>query len=645
MPPQQKVDQNKKAVNFESIDRRQPLKQPTSPSPMFPEIPNYHALAVLLLTVVALYLFRREDIRLESSCLVVLILVAVGFEIFPYLQPDGTQLESVDFFYGFGHEALVAVCALMIAGRGLVRTGALEPVGRLLGRLWKTSPQLSMLVTLLVAAVLSAFVNNTPIVVLLIPILISVSMRNNQSPSGMLMPMGFATLIGGMATTVGTSTNLLVVAVAAEQGMRRMGVFDFVVPATVAGVVAIIYLWLVAPRFLPARGSILESAAPRLFTAHLTLEEKGFAVGKTLAELIEHTNGNLKAERIQRMGSHSDIRIMPMPDVVLQVGDRIRVSDTAENLKDYETSLGAKLFVGKQQIDADHPLTADDQQMAEVVIVPGSPLAGSTLKNVRFIDHYQLVAIALHREGKEIDLYRKLGSVSLHVGDILLVQGSREKIAEMKKKGDLLVLDATMDLPHSSKAPVALAIMAIVIGLAVFGLLPIAISALVGVMALLMTRCLDWSDAGRALSTQVILIVVASLALGEALLKTGGADYLAQLFLFFTKGMPAPIIISALMLLLAILTNIVSNNAAAVIGTPIAISVASQLGMPAEPFVIAVLFGANFSYATPMAYKTNLLIMNAGGYLFADFLRIGIPLALLMWLTLSLFIPYYYDIW
>jgi len=611
---------------------------------MFPEIPNYHALAVLLLTVIALYLFRREDIRLESSCLAVLIVIAIGFEIFPFHQPGGERVEAVQFFYGFGHEALIAVSALMIAGQGLVRTGALEPVGRLLGRLWKVSPQLSLLATLIVAAILSAFMNNTPIVVLLLPILISVSVRNKTSASGMLMPMGFATLVGGMSTTVGTSTNLLVVAVAAEQGLRHLGMFDFAVPAIVAGVVAIIYLWLVAPRMLPARDTILESAAPRLFTAHLTLDEKGFAVGKTLADIIEHTNGSLKAERIQRSGSQSDIRIMPMPDVVLKAGDRIRISDTAENLKDYENALGAQLFVGAQQVDEEHPLTAEDQQLVEVVVVPGSPLAGSTLKHLRFIDQYKMVAVALHRGGKHIDLYNKLGNVVLQVGDILLVQGSRNQIGRMKKRGNLLILDATTDLPHTNKAPVALGIMALIVGLAAVGILPIAISALVGVLLLLVTRCLDWTDTGRALSTQVILIVVASLALGEALMKTGGADYLAQLFLFLTQGLPAPVILSALMLLLAILTNIVSNNAAAVIGTPIAISVASQLGLPAEPFVVAVLFGANLSYATPMAYKTNLLVMNAGGYHFADFMRIGIPLALVMWLTLSLFIPFYYDI-
>lgn len=611
---------------------------------MFPEIPNYHAFAMLLLTVVALYLFRREDIKLESSCLAVLILIIIGFEIFPYSQPNGTHIDAVHFFYGFGHEALVAVCALMIAGHGLVRTGALEPVGRLLGRLWKISPQFSLLATLIVSAFLSAFVNNTPIVVLMLPILISVSVRNNTPSSGMLMPMGFATLVGGMSTTLGTSTNLLVVAVAAEQGMRPMGIFDFAVPALVAGVVAILYLWLIAPKMLPPRNYNLETGTLRLFTATLTLNEDGFAVGKSLADVIGHTNGTLKAERIQRTGTQSDIRIMPMPDVILKEGDRIRVSDTAENLKDFEKALGAKLFVNKQLIDDEHPLTAEDQLLVEVVVVPGSVLAGSTLKSVKFIDQYKMVAVALHREGKEIDLYKKLGNVTLQVGDILLVQGPRTQIAKMKKKGDLLILDATTDLPHTDKAPIALGIMGLVVGLAAFGILPISISALVGVMFLLITRCINWSDAGRSLSTQVILIVVASLALGEGLMKTGGADYLAQVFIYLTKGMPGPVILSALMLLLAILTNIVSNNAAAVIGTPIAISVAAQLGLPAEPFVVAVLFGANMSYATPMAYKTNLLVMNAGGYQFSDFMRIGIPLALAMWVTLSLFIPYYYDI-
>ena len=208
----------------------------------------------------------------------------------------------------------------------------------------------------------------------------------------------------------------------------------------------------------------------------------------------------------------------------------------------------------------------------------------------------------------------------------------------------MLVLDATADLPSTRRAPLALAIMAGVVLSAAFGLLPIAISALAGVLLMLLTSCLAWRDAARALSTQVILIVVASLALGSALLKTGAADYLAQLFVLATEGASAAWLLSGLMLLMAVMTNIVSNNAAALIGTPIAIGIARQLGLPEEPFVLAVLFGANMSYATPIAFKTNLLVMSAGGYRFSDFLRVGVPLTLIMWAAFSWLLPRLYGL-
>jgi di/tricarboxylate transporter len=241
-------------------------------------------------------------------------------------------------------------------------------------------------------------------------------------------------------------------------------------------------------------------------------------------------------------------------------------------------------------------------------------------------------------------LREEVGDVRLNVGDVLLVQGNREQIAELKRSGELLVLDSTSDLPTTSRAPLALLIMAAIVVVAAVGLLPIAISAVCGVLLMLVTRCLSWRDAAQALSTPVIMIVVASLALGTALLKTGGADYLAQLYVSMSAGSSPALLLSGLMLLMSILTNIVSNNAAAVIGTPIAIGIAQQLGLPAEPFVLAVLFGANMSYATPMAYKTNLLVMSAGGYQFNDFLRVGIPLTLIVWLTLSWLLPAIYGL-
>lgn len=607
----------------------------------FPALPDTHALSVLVLIVIALFLFTRERISLETSSLAVLVILVVGFELFPY-GANGVPLHAIDFFRGFGHEALIAVCALMIAGQGLIRTGALEPVGRSLASLWSVSPALSLLLTLVVGGGLSAFVNNVPIVVLLLPILISISLRTNKPASSILMPMGFATLVGGMTTTIGTSTNLLVISIAADLGQPRLSMFDFFVPAVIAGGIAIAYLWLVAPRILPNRTTPLGDMSPRVFSGRLHVEEDGFANGKMLSEVIEKAGGNLKIFEVYR---GPNMIMTPLPDATLQAGDYISVRDTPQRLKELEDTLGVRLYTGDTLVDDDHPLNAEDQQIAEIIVTQGSPLDGTTLSRARFADHYQLITLAVHRAGAAITKLREdIGDMRLRIGDVLLVQGSRDQIGAMKQGGEFLVLDATVELPHTKRAPIALAIMVGIIATAAFGILPIAISALCGVFLLLVTQCISWRDAAQALSAQVIMIVVASLALGTALLKTGGADYLAQVFLSVSGGASAPMVLSGLMLVMAILTNIVSNNAAAVIGTPIAIGISQQLSLPAEPFVLAVLFGANMSFATPMAYKTNLLVMNAGGYRFSDFMRVGIPLTLIVWLSLSWLLPTLYGL-
>jgi di/tricarboxylate transporter len=609
-----------------------------------PPPPNVHAVAVLFLTVFALILFTREKIPLESSSFLVLIALAVGFELFPF-QEDGRVLHAVDFFHGFGHEALVAVCALMIAGQGIVRTGALEPVGRALARLWKISPNVSLLLTLLVGAFISAFINNVPVVVLFLPILISVSLRTGMKASSVLMPMGFATLLGGTCTTIGTSTNLLVVSVAAEMGLRRLEMFDFLVPAVIAGSIGIAYLWLVVPRIMPYRELTLADTSPRVFSAHLAILEGSPIEGKTLAETLKKVDGAMKVMNVKR---GADNFIIPLPSVVLRAGDHLLIRDTPERLKEFEKVLEGTLYQDDsmtEPVDDEHPIKAEDQQIAEIVVIEGSRFQGRTLSAMRFGDRYGMIILAIHRAGKHLEtVYDEIGDIRLRAGDILLVQGPREQIASLKKEKDFLVLDATTDLPFARKAPLALLCMAGIVVTAALGILPIAISAPTGAVLMILTGCLGWRDATSALSAQVILIVAASLALGVALLKTGAAEYLAQLFVALTGGTRPTFVISGLMLLIGILTNIVSNNAAAVIGTPIAVSIAAQMGQPAEPFVLAVLFGANLSYATPMAYKTNLLVMNAGKYTFNDFLRIGVPLLLIMWVTLSWLLPKIYGI-
>ena len=605
--------------------------------------PGPHTIAVLMLTLVALVLFTIEKIPLQTSSLFVLCALIFGFEVFPYQLPDGNYFSTGIFFAGFGNQALIAVSALMVAGQALVRTGAMEPIGRLLAKLWRTNPKLSLLLTLIAGAVLSAFVNNTPIVVLLLPILVSVSLRTGQSPSGTLLPMGMATLLGGMATTIGTSTNLLVVKVAEDLGVPKFGMFDFVLPVALTSIVAILYLWLIAPMILPERSPPLQDISPREFTAEIEIEEGGFADGATLAEIRDKAGNDINIERIIRSGKLS---MATLPDVKVIAGDRLVIKDTSDNLRDYQLELGGQLFSGNTEVNEEYPLKDGDQRIAELVVIAGSTLDRVRIADARLNSKYGLTLLAVHSHGKETHARSKgIKEVLLRAGDVLLVQGTHEAIREVKASGSLLVLDGGEELPHTKKAPLALAVMGLIVGMAAFGILPIVVSSVIGCLILIVTGCLRWKDATNALSAQVIFIIVASLALGVALIQTGGADYLASLFVASTAGLSPGVVLAILIFSMAVMTNIVSNNAAAVIGTPIAVSIAQTLGMPVEPFVLGVLFGANMSYATPMAYQTNLLVMNAGGYKFSDFVKVGVPLVIINWIMLSVILTWVYKLY
>jgi di/tricarboxylate transporter len=352
-----------------------------------------------------------------------------------------------------------------------------------------------------------------------------------------------------------------------------------------------------------------------------------------LAEAIARAGENIKVESIQR---GKGVFINPLPDVKLRAGDRLTTSDTQQNLREYARILGGTLYTTEHAVDASHPLSAEGQQIAEVAITPASRLNGVRIGNAGLLSRFSLRLLAFNRfEGMEERESPGLDETRLRSGDVLLVQSTLENLAELKQSSDFLILDGSINLPRARKAPIALAVIIGVVALAAMRVMPIEISALLGCLVLILTGCLNWKDAMNALSTQVILIIVSSLAMGMALLKTGGADYLANLFVYITFGAPPSIVLMGLMMMMGVLTNVVSNNAAAVIGTPIAIGIAQRLGLPLEPFVLAVMFGANLSFATPMAYQTNILIMNAGGYKFGDFVRVGVPLTLITWLILS----------
>lgn len=605
---------------------------------MMPDLPSIHALAVMGLTAVGLYMFSRDWIPIETTGLVILATIVSLFFIFPY-NFNGNPINPITFFIGsFGNEALITICLLLAVGKAIEINHSLQPLVGFLSTSWLTYPKLSLLAVLLFGAFFSAFINNTPIVVMLIPALIAVSKKAEISSSKILMPMGMATLIGGMSTTIGTSTNLLVVGIANDMGLETIQLFDFVLPAVIAGSIGMMFLWLVAPRLLPNDPPRSTKESTRIFEAALYVDADGFTDGKTLVEIQEKAGNDFIIEKIKRSDS---LFVAKIPSIMFEAGDRIYVNDTLENLQEYQQLLGLSLFEEEVAEEAETEI-GSEVQLAEVVITSGSFLDHTSLNAQHFSSRFNLLPIAVHSGSTGIELKGEIAAKTLTPGDVILVQGSLEAIENLKTNSNMLVIE-NEDLDLGTKRSfIPLYIMVGVAGLAASNLLPISIAAMLGLIGMLVFRLMKWSDVGNAMNIPIIMLIVASLSLGNALVITGGSDYLAELFVYATSSMSVALILSTLMLLMAVLTNIVSNNAAAVIGTPIAINIAQQLGASPEPFVLAVLFGANMSFVTPIGYKTNLLIMGAGGYKFNDFVKVGLPLAFIMWVAFSIILPALY---
>jgi di/tricarboxylate transporter len=589
----------------------------------FIELIDWHAGAVLAITLVTFYLFAKEQLPVQSTALLALLALMLLFGVFPYRNGD-LPLGPEQFLAGFGNPALVTICFLMLLGHGIVRTGALEPIVRRLRRLWSFAPPLAFLLILVFCIGVSGFVNDTPVVVLMMPVLVAIATRTGTSPSRTLLPMNYAVLIGGMATTIGTSTNLLVVGIAADLGLPAFGLFDFYHIVAIAAAIALPYLWLVVPRLLPKDTGGRPRGEPLLFDATLELHERSFAAGRQLHQLAKHTRG-MKVLRVVRGG----VEMPPLPDLALRAGDRLLVREAPEDLRQYAAALGTWL----NPRERDEIPGLPDQTVAQALITSDADIAGTEPSARRFADQHRLAVIGIHsaRSERMIDP----GETLMHPGDVVLLRGHTDEVDALHSAPGVLMLDSKIELPHTRRAPLALAIMAGVIFMAATGLLPMVLASAVGVAAMMLTGCLGWREATEALSSKVIMIVVASLALGEALTATGtiasAGTGLAALHQYF----PATVMIAAMMLTMTVITNFVSNNAAAIIGTPIAIAMAATMGVDPRPFVLAVLFGCNLCYATPMAYQTNLLVMTAAGYRFNDFVRAGLPLTILMWVVLT----------
>lgn len=565
------------------------------------------------------YGFASGRARVEIISLITIGMIALGLFFFPIpgmAASDGLALA----FGGFGHHALITICALMILGRGLVVTGALDPAARALHVIWRLNRQLGLLVTLIIALFMSMIINDTPVLVLMLPILVQLAHKGGMPASKTLIPVNSAILIGGMATTIGTSTNLLVVSIATDLGMKPISVFHYTEIVLIAALVALPYLWLVMPRLLP-NNSRVASAELRRYCSTFRLGSDTIAFGKT----VEQVASILPA----------DIRIDKPIDGPLAPGSRINLSGSHDSLEEAARKLGASMaptwLIDRLRLEA--ATTEQDLAQIEMIIAPDSRLIGLTLQTAGL----EGVAVMGVHQARGILHGSRLATAEapLREGDVILVLAAVASAQAFAQRDGLLILEGGKDIPRSGKAALSLAIMAGSVGVASIGLMPIAISALGGAVLMFVTGCVKFERVGRALSAQVIVLVAASIALGKLVLVTGAAEWLGQILASGLQFLPAAGVLAAIMVFVTVLTNFASNATAAAVGTPIAFSLAQTLGLPPEPLVLAVLFGCNLCYATPVAYQTNMMIMSEGDYAFKDYMRTGLPLVALMIVTLS----------
>ncbi|TVV77424.1 SLC13 family permease [Sphingomonas solaris] len=595
-------------------------------------LPSGHAMAAIGLTTVMFYGFVSGRLRIEIISLLTISAIALGLYTFPLTgqrATDGLKLA----FEGFGNYALITICALMVMGRGLVATGALEPAARALTRVWRLNATLGLLVTLVLAMTMSMLVNDTPVLVLLLPIMAALATSGGMPASKTLIPINSAVLIGGMATTIGTSTNLLVVSIATDMGLPPMSVFHFTPVVLAAAAVALPFIWLIMPRLLPDN-SPEGGHLPRQFLAELRIGTQSSTLGRNAAEALRPF-GN-------------EVRLVDYPDGALATDDRVRVVTSHSVLEDVMRAMGATTAPAalEERIARAAKNIGEDLAIAELAIAPDSGLTGTRIATSGIAEAHDVAVIGIHQSRRSwSDNELATAEATMAEGDILLVKGSMTAVTALARAESLLMLDGAKEVPRTAKAPLALAVMAVSVGLARVGILPIAISALAGAIVMFVTGCVHFDKVGRALSAKVIVLVAASIAVGRVILETGAAEWLSQLIALGLYDLPAGGVLAAVMLFNTVLTNFASNPTAAAVGTPIAFSLAQKLGIPTEPLVLAVLFGCNLCYATPVAYQTNMLIMSAGDYRFGDYTRTGLPLVLIMVVTLSTLLVFRYHLY
>lgn len=601
--------------------------------------------AIILATVI---LLATDWLRLEVTCVGTIVSFLLLFNFFPILDTNGNNLVSPEkLLAGLADPALVSIICLLIVGQGLFHTSALEGPARFLARQSTKYAHLTLILVLVFAGIMSAFMNNTPVVVMFIPIVTAIATRMDSTAANTLMPLSFLCILGGMTTLIGSSTNLLVAGQVVANGLNPIGFFDFTAIGLVLAFAGGLYVVFVMPHLLKQRIRLTDEVAEyggKQYIAQIDITHDHPLVGSQAVAGMFPALKDMTVRLVQR-GEHPFLP--PFDDITLEPGDEVVVAATRNVLTETLKARSAILSVGPEDDDDDEETVAPQKRgeliLAEAIVAPGSRMIGRTVETSGLHADTGCIVLGIQRRSRMIRL--GLNEIRLESGDVLLVMGSPRSMSRLKFNRDILLMEwSATELPRTALALRALVIFGGVIVSAATGLIPIVIAALAGALLMIPAGCLNVRQAARAFDQRIYLLIGASLAMAVPLQATGGAMFLANSMFDAFAGAPPAVMLSAMFALVAVLTNFLSNNASAVLFTPIAIGFAARIGVDPMPFVVAVIFASNCSFATPFGYQTNLLVMAPGSYKFTDFVRAGIPLVIIVWLAFSMVAPWYYNL-
>lgn len=597
---------------------------------------------------IAIIIYATERVSIELTSLATVAALLAVFHFLPLPVENGYPVtDARTLLAGLADPALITVLSLMVIGQGMVRTGVLDQPARLLAIFRRRHPVVTLTIALVAVMVISGFLNNTPVVVIFIPIMIALADRMRRSPSSLMIPLSFAAILGGMTTLIGSSTNLLISSAAVQADQSPLSFFEFSHIGILLAGIGIVYVVVVAPRLLPDRASmaaeLVGEGEGKQFIAQIDVREGSALVGETARMGMFASLPEITVRLIQR----GEIPFLPpFDEVVLQPGDELIVATTRKALTDVIARNPDLLMA----LHAAHDLPEDevtsgpnrDFVLTEAVVAPASRIIGRNLSQIVFHHRTRCTVLGIQRRSRMIR--QTMNDIRLEAGDVLLVLGHRKDVRRLRLNPDVIVQEwSARDLPAIQLAGRAGAIFLGVIICASTGLLPTVLAAVLGAAAMIGTGCLNIHQATRAMDRRVAFLVWAALAMGAGLHGTGGAVFIADQLMGALTGSPPWAILSIFFLLVAVMTNVLSNNATAVLFTPIGIGLASQMGIGAEVFIYATLFAANCSFATPMGYQTNLLVMGPGHYRFGDYMRSGVPLIIIIWLSFSIIAPFFYP--